>query len=69
MQQALLSSVKKDDLPLPAGALWVGHMLPARRAGSQLDVKRSTYKKLSKFLQVFTLALFCSTLDSFTCLF
>ncbi len=38
-------------LPLPAGALWAQHVLPARRAEWTLNVRASSHKKFSKLLQ------------------
>jgi translation initiation factor 2D len=50
--QALLKSVKDADLPLSSSSLWSQHIKPCRPLGSELDVKRSSHKKMSKFLQV-----------------
>jgi translation initiation factor 2D len=50
--QALHTRVSDKDLPMTGTALWASAMLPCRPAGQHLDVKASTYKKLSKFLQV-----------------
>ena len=49
--QALHRSVKDAALPLPAGALWAQHVLPARRAEWTLNVRVSSHKKFSKLLQ------------------
>ena len=49
--QALATSVRDKALPLAGAALWSGHVLPARRAGTVLDLKASSHKKLSKLLQ------------------
>ncbi|EFJ36653.1 hypothetical protein SELMODRAFT_77083 [Selaginella moellendorffii] len=49
--QALHTTVKDKDLPIPASILWSGHILPARPAGSTVDIKKSSHKKLSKWLQ------------------
>ncbi len=46
------SSHHPTDLPLNSSVLWNLHLLPARPAGSTLDVKKSKHKKMSKFLQV-----------------
>ncbi|GLC72504.1 hypothetical protein PLESTF_001258200 [Pleodorina starrii] len=51
--QALHRSVKDTDLPINSSVLWNQHMLPARPAGSTLDVKKSKHKKMSKFLQAY----------------
>ena len=54
-QEALLQalhSVKDGQLPLASGQLWNSFLLPGRRAGSHLDLKTSSHKKLSKLLQV-----------------
>lgn len=50
--QALLKSVKDADLPLSSSSFWSQHIKPCRPVGSELDVKRSSHKKMSKFLQV-----------------
>eukprot|EP00210_Caulerpa_lentillifera_P001435 g1377.t1 len=53
--QALHKSVKNKDLPLAAGELWLKHMSPFSKVhGIAVDVRKSSYKKLSKFLQHFT---------------
>ena len=44
--------MKEALLPLPGGVLWTTHIVPARRAEWTLDLKASSHKKLSKFLQV-----------------
>ncbi|GMH37190.1 hypothetical protein BSKO_05063 [Bryopsis sp. KO-2023] len=49
--QAFHKSIKDDMLPLPAGILYQQHMVPNRFPGSTLDLKKSTFKKMSKFLQ------------------
>lgn len=49
--QALHTSVKDKDLPLAGSMLWSGHVLPCRPPGITLDIKKSTHKKLSKWLQ------------------
>ncbi|KAG7256880.1 hypothetical protein CRUP_028364, partial [Coryphaenoides rupestris] len=47
---ALKSKVKKSELPLLASSFLRNHMFPCCPSGKQLDVKKSSYKKLSKFL-------------------
>lgn len=49
--QALHTTVKDKDLPMPGSTLWSNHILPCRPAGVTLDIKRSSHKKLSKWLQ------------------
>ncbi|KAJ6827795.1 eukaryotic translation initiation factor 2D [Iris pallida] len=49
--QALHTTVKDKDLPMPGSTLWSNHVLPCRPAGITLDIKKSSYKKLSKWLQ------------------
>ncbi|CAA6675633.1 unnamed protein product [Spirodela intermedia] len=49
--QALHTSLKDKDLPMPGSTLWSGHVLPCRPPGITLDIKKSSYKKLSKWLQ------------------
>ena len=48
--QALKLCVKDGELPMSASALWAQHVLPSRPAGSTLDVKRSSHRKLSAFV-------------------
>ncbi|TVU29700.1 hypothetical protein EJB05_21279 [Eragrostis curvula] len=49
--QALYTSIKEKDLPLPGSTLWSNHILPCRPPGVTLDIKKSSHKKLSKWLQ------------------
>ncbi|KAF3440959.1 hypothetical protein FNV43_RR19245 [Rhamnella rubrinervis] len=49
--QALHTTVKDKDLPMPGSTLWSNHVLPCRPSGTTLDIKKSTYKKLAKWLQ------------------
>ncbi|KAK1324018.1 hypothetical protein QJS10_CPA02g00804 [Acorus calamus] len=49
--QALHTTVNDKDLPMPGSTLWSGHILPCRPSGVTLDIKKSSYKKLSKWLQ------------------
>ncbi|CAG6021603.1 eukaryotic translation initiation factor 2D isoform 2-T2 [Menidia menidia] len=49
---ALKTKVKKSELPLLTSAFLRNHMFPCCPSGKQLDIKKSSYKKLSKFLQV-----------------
>lgn len=49
--QALHTTVKDKDLPMPGSTLWSNHVLPCRPAGITLDIKKSSHKKLSKWLQ------------------
>ncbi|EAZ23451.1 hypothetical protein OsJ_07144 [Oryza sativa Japonica Group] len=49
--QALHTSVKDKDLPIPGSTLWSNHILPCRPTGVTLDIKKSSHKKLSKWLQ------------------
>nr|KAF6396611.1 eukaryotic translation initiation factor 2D [Rousettus aegyptiacus] len=48
---ALKCRVKKADLPLLTSTFLGSHMFSCCPEGRQLDVKKSSYKKLSKFLQ------------------
>ncbi|XP_058499972.1 eukaryotic translation initiation factor 2D isoform X1 [Solea solea] len=48
---ALKSKVKKSDLPLLTSTFLRIHMFSCCPSGKQLDIKKSSYKKLSKFLQ------------------
>ncbi|XP_067269364.1 eukaryotic translation initiation factor 2D [Pseudorasbora parva] len=47
---ALKTKVKKSDLPLLTSTFWSKHMVSCCPRGTQLDIKKSSYKKLSKFL-------------------
>ncbi|XP_058759087.1 uncharacterized protein LOC131632346 [Vicia villosa] len=49
--QALHTTLKDKDLPIPGSTLWSNHVLPCRPSGMTLDIKKSSYKKLSKWLQ------------------
>ncbi|XP_054789510.1 uncharacterized protein LOC129295056 [Prosopis cineraria] len=49
--QALHTTVKDKDLPMPGSTLWSNHVLPCRPSGVILDIKKSSHKKLSKWLQ------------------
>uniref|UniRef100_A0A8C7Z8Q7 Eukaryotic translation initiation factor 2D n=1 Tax=Oryzias sinensis TaxID=183150 RepID=A0A8C7Z8Q7_9TELE len=49
---ALKSKVRKSELPLLTSTFLRNHMFSCCPSGKQLDIKRSSYKKLSKFLQV-----------------
>ncbi|GAA0172036.1 translation initiation factor [Lithospermum erythrorhizon] len=49
--QALHSTVKEKDLPMPGSILWSRHILPSRPSGITLDIRKSSFKKLSKWLQ------------------
>ncbi|XP_037539876.1 eukaryotic translation initiation factor 2D [Nematolebias whitei] len=48
---ALKSKVKKSELPLLTSTFLRNHMFSCCLSGKQLDIKKSSYKKLSKFLQ------------------
>ncbi|CAI5495938.1 unnamed protein product [Closterium sp. Naga37s-1] len=48
--QALSVSVKPSHLPLPASSLWSNHVLPCRPPGTTVDIRKSSHKKLSKWL-------------------
>ncbi|KAL9262441.1 Eukaryotic translation initiation factor 2D-like protein [Drosera capensis] len=48
--QALHTTVKDKDLPMLGSSLWSHHVLPCRPPGITLDIKKSSYKKLSKWL-------------------
>lgn len=49
--QALKTKVKKSELPLLTSTFLRNHMFACCPSGKQLDIKKSSYKKLSKFLQ------------------
>ncbi|XP_017915582.1 PREDICTED: eukaryotic translation initiation factor 2D isoform X1 [Capra hircus] len=49
--QALKCCVRKADLPLLTSTLLGSHMFSCCPEGRQLDIKKSSYRKLSKFLQ------------------
>ncbi|KAH3801312.1 hypothetical protein DPMN_154960 [Dreissena polymorpha] len=48
---SIKASLKKTDLPLATGTFYKNHMLKYCPKGKYLDIKKSSYKKLSKFLQ------------------
>ncbi|XVF29815.1 hypothetical protein REPUB_Repub16aG0003600 [Reevesia pubescens] len=48
--QALHTTVKDKDLPMPGSTLWSNHVLACRPLGITLDIKKSSHKKLSKWL-------------------
>ncbi|NWI59173.1 EIF2D factor, partial [Calyptomena viridis] len=48
---ALKCKVKKSELPLLTSTFLRSHMFSCCPAGQQLDIKKSSYKKFSKFLQ------------------
>ncbi|XP_041083712.1 eukaryotic translation initiation factor 2D isoform X2 [Polyodon spathula] len=48
---ALKIKVKKSDLPLLTSTFLRNHMFSCCPSGKQLDIKKSSYKKLSKFLK------------------
>ncbi|XP_068647755.1 uncharacterized protein [Aristolochia californica] len=49
--QALHTTVIDKDLPMSGSTFWSGHVLPCRPSGVTLDVKKSSHKKLAKWLQ------------------
>lgn len=49
--QSLHMTVNDKDLPMPGSTLWSNHVLPCRPSGITLDIKKSSHKKLSKWLQ------------------
>ena len=49
--KALKTTAKKVDLPVLTSNFFRLHMVPACPAGRSLDVKKSSHKKLSKFLE------------------
>lgn len=48
---ALKSKVKKSELPLLTSTFLRNHMFSCCPSGKRIDIKKSSYKKLSKFLQ------------------
>ena len=51
---ALKKSVKDNKLPMLVNEFYSNHLLLCRPAGSTLDLKKSSYKKIGKFLQAHT---------------
>nr|XP_043637192.1 eukaryotic translation initiation factor 2D [Erigeron canadensis] len=49
--QAFYTTLKDKDLPIAGSTLWSNHVLPCRPPGIVLDIKKSSHKKLSKWLQ------------------
>eukprot|EP00775_Hariotina_reticulata_P004819 gene4819-5066_t len=53
--QALTKLVKEDELPMISSTLWSQHIKPCAPPGAApLDVKKSSHKKMDKFLQVYS---------------
>lgn len=50
LYRALRTSVGKDDLPMLASTFYAAHLLPSRPAGTTIDLKASSFKKLSRLL-------------------
>ena len=48
--QAVRTRVKDKDLPMDVSVFYLQHMRAVRPASKQLEVKRSSFKKLSKFI-------------------
>jgi len=48
---ALKKSVKDNKLPMLVSEFYASHLLPCRPAGSTLDIKKTSHKKIGKFLQ------------------
>lgn len=57
----LVGKVDDSVIPISASTLYSSMMIPARPIGTMVDIKRSSYKKLSKFLQ------FCEKSGLLTC--
>ncbi|CAD7700468.1 unnamed protein product [Ostreobium quekettii] len=51
--QVLQGHLGDGDLPIAVGDLWLHYMVPNRPPGSQLEVKKSSHKKMLKFLQAY----------------
>ncbi|KAM3338304.1 eukaryotic translation initiation factor 2D isoform X1 [Capsicum galapagoense] len=49
--QALHTTIKEKDLPICGSTFWSSQVLPCRPLGITLDIKKSSHKKLSKWLQ------------------
>jgi len=49
--QGLKTTLTKEDLPIPGSVFYSLHMQPNAPPGAKIDIKRSSYKKLAKFLQ------------------
>ena len=49
--QGLKTTLNKEDLPIPGSVFYSLHMQPNAPPGAKIDIKRSSYKKLAKFLQ------------------
>lgn len=60
--QSLHKSIRDEDLPVNPAVLWSKHMVPNRPPGSSLDIKRSSHKKMSKFLQVTSVPSCCGVM-------
>jgi translation initiation factor 2D len=51
LARALKTRVTTDALPMLASTFYAAHMLPARPPGTTVDLKHSSFKKLSKVLE------------------
>jgi len=49
--QALRVSVDPEELPMPASSFYSMHVLPSRPRDTILDIKKTSWKKLTKFLK------------------
>ena len=49
--QAVRVSVKESTLPMRASELWAQHILPSRPADSVIEIKKTSFKKVSNLLQ------------------
>ena len=47
-----MERVADGDLPMDSGAFYSNCLLPCRPEGVVVDIKKSSYKKLGKFLAV-----------------
>ena len=52
--QALKTSVRRTQLPILTSTFYSAHMLPLCPAHLRLDIKKSSYRKLSRFLHTMT---------------
>lgn len=51
LKTTLLPDKEKEYLPLSGSTLYSSHMIPNRPKGTMLDIKKSSHKKLTKFLK------------------
>eukprot|EP01138_Halocafeteria_seosinensis_P010235 gb/GECG01010452.1/.p1 GENE.gb/GECG01010452.1/~~gb/GECG01010452.1/.p1 ORF type:complete len:925 (+),score=163.27 gb/GECG01010452.1/:1-2775(+) len=49
--QAVRLSIKESSLPMRASEVWAQHILPSRPVGTTIEIKKSSFKKVSNLLR------------------